>query len=74
MSRKYGPLETSSIDSDEYDIIHAEGYANCLRDMITNLEMIIKTVEEQYLDLEVELLKLVDTAKETLTEESSDLH
>ena len=66
MSRKYGPLETSNIGSDEYDIIYAEGYASCLRDMIINLEKMLKTVEENDLDLEEYVLSLIETAKETL--------
>lgn len=74
MSRKYGPLETSDVTADEYDIIHAEGYASCLRDMITNLEMVVKVAEEQELDFEVEILKLIDTARETLAEDNNETH
>lgn len=73
MGKNYGPMETSAITSDEYDIIHAEGYANCLRDMITNIENMVKLVDEHELDLETELLKLVGTARDTLAEENTDL-
>ena len=74
MSKKYGPLETSDVSSDEYDIIHAEGYAECLRDMIASLRSLQKSIEENELDPMDYLDQLIEKAEETLNEENSTSH
>jgi hypothetical protein len=75
MSKKRKPaFRRTIIDEEEFEAITAAGYANCLRDMITNLKMIVKVVEEQELDMEVEILKLIDTAEETLAEDNTITH
>jgi len=65
---------TTRIGSEEYDIIYSAGYAECLRDMINSLNSMVATVNEEELDLEEYLEKLIIKAEETLDEESNTIN
>lgn len=74
MNRKYGKLRTSAIDPEDFDIIHSEGYSECLRDMISNIQTVLKAAEADDLDVADAMLGLIEAAEEQLREKSQDTH
>jgi hypothetical protein len=56
LAKKHGPLETRQINADDYDIIYATGYEDCLLDCKTQLTDLVEQIESDDLDA-LEVLK-----------------
>ncbi|NJO65136.1 MAG: hypothetical protein HC836_45620 [Richelia sp. RM2_1_2] len=62
------------LSDEQYDIVYSAGYAECLRDMIKNLENMHAIIVEHETDPLEYLTQLISAAKTTLNEESSSVN
>lgn len=62
------------LSDEQYDAIYSAGYAECLRDMITNLNNMKNIIESNEIDPMYYLEELIKTAKTTLNEDSTSIN